>query len=1000
MRTLDLGVIRCRPSVQITGRVVGVRGAPVPGASIIARETGKRSTLPFVATADQTGAFVLDHLRAGQYDVTVDASGYGRVVLSFIDAPGRTGLVHLSPLQQLEGTVRHDGAAMDAVEVVLAGSGVWPPIRARSDQNGHFVLRSVPEGIYEIQAFKDDLRSKVLWGVEVRPGRKPLVIELLTGVRIVGVVLDDVTGKRLADVRVTLSKGTLSSVALRDRSDEHGRFEFRAVLPGQYVLSADLAGYLPVLDEKVEVDPRFGMLEAMAAHRWKATSSSGGGGGTSPIGRLGRGAAVGGDGGVGSRQGVGLANHGDGSVGIGADGGLDQGRAVFVLRMERGSGIEGQVVDEVGNPVAGARLEVVFAGRGIWAGTWSDETMGTRDHIFDLVSPPLPASGSLGLSRIPLATTLGVGAASPQSVGGSASPGGSSSGVGVPSIRLDGSVGGSGASGMGTGDAGVSGPAVADHRVSSMDAPENLGVMPGPVSLPPVAGTNGISGQGSDAANYVQSGGFVTDDQGHFRVNGLPAGDVVVLVVHPVFARYRSKTLRLVSSKVRTGLRFVLKRGVALDGRVVDDVGNPLAGVMVVASSQRGLYQGPVAMTDEDGAFHFRNLAGKIRLELTRVGYLSLVARMTLAAGSGPRSVRFALKKANRVFSGVVRDSGDFPVAGAVIEAISVDPTSPGREVGVSDSKGRFSVHHLGRLPYLVRVTATGWPVTEFPRLDLTRDQVLVLHYGGGIEGVVRDGQTKARLVRFAIELKQASGAPLRRTFIDGRFSWVGLRAGRYRVRVSAPAYATREYRIRIPEGRGPDTVTVPSLTWSLQAGCEISGLVRDRQQLPVRNVQVWCDGTGFGGRRSAVRTDRKGLFVLSDLPAGSCVLRGEHRTLGSAQVQVTIRAGEALHDQVLELAGGPRPLEAVRSGVAVHLAEKGDAVVIVRVESGSRAETAGLRRGDELVAINGEGTEGEGLADLAGRLEGPAGSQVVLEIVRAGKRLKVPVRRELLHSK
>jgi C-terminal processing protease CtpA/Prc len=84
-------------------------------------------------------------------------------------------------------------------------------------------------------------------------------------------------------------------------------------------------------------------------------------------------------------------------------------------------------------------------------------------------------------------------------------------------------------------------------------------------------------------------------------------------------------------------------------------------------------------------------------------------------------------------------------------------------------------------------------------------------------------------------------------------------------------------------------------------------------------------------------------------------------------------------------------------AGVAVTLAERGSGadvkVSVVQVASGSEAERGGLLAGDVLERVDGQ--PATSMADARAHLAGREGSDVSLEVVRAGARLRLSVRRE-----
>jgi C-terminal processing protease CtpA/Prc len=71
--------------------------------------------------------------------------------------------------------------------------------------------------------------------------------------------------------------------------------------------------------------------------------------------------------------------------------------------------------------------------------------------------------------------------------------------------------------------------------------------------------------------------------------------------------------------------------------------------------------------------------------------------------------------------------------------------------------------------------------------------------------------------------------------------------------------------------------------------------------------------------------------------------------------------------------------------GVGVELTVKGGVPSVVRVIDGSPASQAGLVAGSTVVRVDGQPTQGKGLAEVVNALRGPPDSEVTLEVARDG---------------
>ncbi|OJT27697.1 carboxyl-terminal protease [Archangium sp. Cb G35] len=71
--------------------------------------------------------------------------------------------------------------------------------------------------------------------------------------------------------------------------------------------------------------------------------------------------------------------------------------------------------------------------------------------------------------------------------------------------------------------------------------------------------------------------------------------------------------------------------------------------------------------------------------------------------------------------------------------------------------------------------------------------------------------------------------------------------------------------------------------------------------------------------------------------------------------------------------------------GLGIEVARKGDRIVVVAPIDDTPAARAGIRAGDELIAIDGENIQGMGVPEVLQRMRGPAGKRVLLTLMREG---------------
>lgn len=74
--------------------------------------------------------------------------------------------------------------------------------------------------------------------------------------------------------------------------------------------------------------------------------------------------------------------------------------------------------------------------------------------------------------------------------------------------------------------------------------------------------------------------------------------------------------------------------------------------------------------------------------------------------------------------------------------------------------------------------------------------------------------------------------------------------------------------------------------------------------------------------------------------------------------------------------------IEGEFSGVGIEITIKDDVVTVITPLVGTPAETAGMRAGDQILAIDGESTDGMSLTEASIRIRGEAGTSVTLSVL------------------
>jgi len=378
-----------------------------------------------------------------------------------------------------------------------------------------------------------------------------------------------------------------------------------------------------------------------------------------------------------------------------------------------------------------------------------------------------------------------------------------------------------------------------------------------------------LTGVVTDSAGRRQSGARVTlgspglrwtraaatDANGIFEVKGLGSGRFTLRAV--LGTRASSPTVVVLDEAVLrpAHVRLSLQAGVFVEGRVVDDIGRPLAGatVDVMAMPSDDL---PVSgQSGRDGRYRLGPVApGKHQVLARLENYVLLDAPEPQLGARENESFDLRLARAARL-SGRVLDEAGRPIIGVQVFAISL--------IGGHDDL----VVIPGALPLAAEAA-------ELPVRQLLRP--------GGLRSSPTD---KA-----------------------GRFDITGLSPGRTRIEILHPE--------KIPFRRDPlllvpgDVRDMGDLT--MVAGATLAGKVLDDAGQPVGGAIVEARLAGKFAR-PVVRTsaDGNGQFSLR-IPLGDYALGAQTETLvTTAPLSIHVQADVAADSCVLRL--GPRPPKSPR---------------------------------------------------------------------------------------
>jgi protocatechuate 3,4-dioxygenase beta subunit len=638
------------------------------------------------------------------------------------------------------------------------------------------------------------------------------------------------------------------------------------------------------------------------------------------------------------------------------------------LPLVAGAAISGQVVDEDGRPVAGARGQLAIGGESGVAAFVREMRTGGDAYTFRTA-----ADGSFKASRLRPGNgqrlTVTHAEHERQTVGGlDLAPGATLSRVRVVlrrGLALSGFV------------KDEEGNPVAGAEVRLMQMREARGgrrgmqmsfsFMPGPESMP-----------------RARSG-----PDGRFEFKGLSPGAEFTLVAEkPGYSDATLANVRLVEEMDPVELR--LGPAAMIAGQVVDSNGTPLEGFMVQArprgtSSPMG-WARTRERTGADGLFALESVRAGEAYDVTALG----------PDGPGPTrdnivapadGIDLVVPARGRI-TGRVTDtqSGapitDFEIAyspdrgGGGVRMIVAAPRSgrrgPFAREPMHSEDGSFALEDVAPGTWEVRVYAPGYEDARVGGLVVAsgkgREGVEVkMARGRVIRGRVLEATTGRGIAGATVSAETSSGGPGFRmapfspfddqggqvTDAEGVFEIMGLSQGKYTVTARHADYAEASQLVEVQEA-------VSTAELRMSAGGVLGGQVvtETRRPLPGAEVSLVAAGEsmgrgfpGMGGQGTV--TDESGRFRFEHLTSGRYTLAASLRVRSSPTLDVVLQAGEAREDLVIALAAGAtvRGLvtglpEAQRGGLNVSLSGADSYVASSRTAGDGSFEFSGVPAG------------------------------------------------------
>ncbi len=892
-----LAAVPAAPSGVVRGRVLDVSGAPVPGASAVARpetgeaaaewlrDTGKERETAGRASTGADGRFSIA-LRSGTYELEISATGLATAVIDSAATGDDVGDVFLPNAVPASGVVldsRGRGVAGAWVTVTADDrdddSGARFATTVRTDEKGNYSAPAAAAPVFAIEAAAkgSPLGSTFRFGF-ARRRTGSTSVRLDSGRTLTGVVRKP-DGSPAAGALVSSSGHAV-------KTGDDGSFAIEGVAAGPTVIAAE-SGDLRASASAARGASRVELsltpsatltgLVIDAVTRKPVARASIRIRGEGPRRHAGdrkgafevRGLAPG-------EASVSAEKHGYAAspfreVQLAASSSARAGIALVPLAR-----VEGRVVDGGDKPVAGARVSAPPDERVVRTG---------KDGAFAVFAD--------GTREVRLAASAD--GFAPAWVGGiRVKPGQTKKNV---AVRL---TPGAGLAGRVVDDAGKP---VGGAKVAYETDPEN-------------GGRRGFGRArfGGPAASS-ESEFVVTNAAGRFAVAHLAPGTYRLNVSHPGHAEKAVSGIRAPGDG-KPVPDVVLDPAAAIEGFVRDGTGQPVVAAQVAAHAAS---TDESAETGPDGSFRLTTFpaGAKPLLFAFASGYTN--ARRTVEAPA--KGVVLTLG-ADAYLRGRVEDSA----SGAAITSFSIDTSAsggfrPGGRIrgmageAFESADGTFE-HRVPPGKWTATVSAPGHAPASIGDLEVgpgeTKDG-LVFRLGSGsrVDGAVVEDQSGLPIPGAAVTWTAAGGSVVRQfpggmiqgdgaTAADdnGRFELTGL-PGNEHITVTAQDWAHSPASADVTTG-GEATLTI-----RLSSGSEIDGVLAGADGSGVPGGTVDLAPLGGDGAPQESATDGSGTFVFEHLTAGSYRLTGRSGARSTVPREVAVAAGQSASGVTLTLAGG-----------------------------------------------------------------------------------------------
>ena len=394
-------------------------------------------------------------------------------------------------------------------------------------------------------------------------------------------------------------------------------------------------------------------------------------------------------------------------------------------------------------------------------------------------------------------------------------------------------------------------------------------------------------------------GNAPVDGDGYYRLEGLAPGELSIQAEHPEYPRV-AKDVDLRAGINAVNLAF--EGGQEVSGRVVDSAGKPVPAA-VVQTVQTGQYWGNAeTQTESDGSFTLPGVQdGDYTLRAEAEGYAAARDQKISVAGQPVVGLEVVLDPGARIVGTV---SGLDPKDFDRVTIRSMNPDFGFHGTGV-DREGRFRMDHVGPGEHELvgTLTDSARRATAQVRVEAGMQEVSTeLAFDTGVTLSGRVSQADVPIAGATISATSAveDRTGWSQTDINGFFSVDGLVPGSYELTI-------REFRSGLAHTETVEVSTSREIEIEIPSAAVRGTVVDAADRQPLAGVQLLLTASGENPRGfmplHSATSDSTGRFELPAIADGTWELSAEKLGYAARRETIQVQHGRSEEDVRVSLA-------------------------------------------------------------------------------------------------